>query len=468
MNDSQNSRIRLDQQVDQAFDRAAGHTLHDPLLLSQIRTCNTVCQFAFPIRRDDGTVRVINAWRAEHSHHRLPTKGGIRFSPNVELEEVVGLASLMTYKCALMDVPFGGAKGAIQIDRNEFSAAELERITRRYAFELLRRNMIGPASDVPAPDYGTGPQEMAWIADTYQQINHSDLNALACVTGKPITLSGLRGRTEATGLGVFYGLREACAREAEMARLGLTRGLEGKRIVVQGLGNVGGHAATFLENGGAKIICVIEHDGAIFREAGLHIPDVMEHRTQTGSIMGFSGAQDLPSSMLGLELDCDILVPAALENTIHAGNQQRLRARIIAEGANGPVTADADCTLSERGVMIIPDIYLNAGGVTASYLEWLKNLAHVRFGRIEQRFDQGAYHRIAGASGRKIEPPVLATLKGADEIDLVHSALEDAMSSALAQLLEARGRHGTDLRTAAMIVAIDKIAACYGQTGIFP
>jgi glutamate dehydrogenase (NAD(P)+) len=208
MNDSQNSRIRLDQQVDQAFDRAAGHTLHDPLLLSQIRTCNTVCQFAFPIRRDDGTVRVINAWRAEHSHHRLPTKGGIRFSPNVELEEVVGLASLMTYKCALMDVPFGGAKGAIQIDRNEFSAAELERITRRYAFELLRRNMIGPASDVPAPDYGTGPQEMAWIADTYQQINHSDLNALACVTGKPITLSGLRGRTEATGLGVFYGLRK--------------------------------------------------------------------------------------------------------------------------------------------------------------------------------------------------------------------------------------------------------------------
>jgi glutamate dehydrogenase (NAD(P)+) len=472
MNDASVAAVRLNEQVDQAFSRAASYTKHDPTLLAQIQACNTICQFAFPIRRDDGTVRVVNAWRAEHSHHRLPTKGGIRFSPNVDVDEVIGLASLMTYKCALMDVPFGGAKGAVQIDRGEFSVTELERITRRYAFELIKRNMIGPGTDVPAPDYGTGPQEMAWIADTYQQMNHSDLNALACVTGKPIALSGLRGRTEATGLGVFYGLREACSREPEMVRLGLTTGLEGKRIVVQGLGNVGANAAAFLEQGGAKIICVVEHDGAIFSETGLHIPDIIEHRSRTGSILGLPGSETLSSAALGLELDCEILVPAALENTIHAGNQLRLRARIIAEAANGPVTADADRALRERGVLIIPDIYLNAGGVTVSYLEWLKNLAHVRFGRIEQRFDQGAYHRIvealAGATGGKFEAAILDTLKGAGEIDLVRSALEDTMVTAYAQLLEVKAQHDTDLRTAALIIAIDKIAVSYGEMGIFP
>jgi glutamate dehydrogenase (NAD(P)+) len=231
--------IRLNEQVDQAFDKAASLTKHDPTLLAQIKACNAVCRFAFPIRRDDGSVRVINAWRAEHSHHRLPTKGGIRFSSHVDEDEIVGLASLMTYKCALMDVPFGGAKGAVQIDRKDFSSAELERITRRYTSELMKRNMIGPGIDVPAPDFGTGAQEMAWIADTYQQLSHGNLNALACVTGKPVALSGIRGRTEATGLGVFYGLREACSHADTMRKLGLSPGLEGKRIIVQGLGNVG-------------------------------------------------------------------------------------------------------------------------------------------------------------------------------------------------------------------------------------
>lgn len=462
----------LNEQVDRAFDQAAALTGHDPALLAQIKACNTVCQFTFPIRRDDGSVHCVNAWRAEHSHHRLPTKGGIRFSPNADTDEIIGLASLMTYKCALMDVPFGGAKGAVQIDRNDYSAAELERITRRYAFELVKRNMIGPGTDVPAPDYGTGAQEMAWIADTYQQMSRGDLNALACVTGKPITLSGLRGRTEATGLGVFYGLREVCARQSDMERLGLAPGLDGKRVVIQGFGNVGANAAAFLEEGGAIIVCVIEHDGAIFSESGLRVADIIDHRAGTGSILGTAGSETLPAGSSGIEVDCDIFIPAALENTIHSANQRQIRARIIGEAANGPVTADADRALRERGVMIIPDIYLNAGGVTVSYLEWLKNLAHVRFGRIDRRFDQGAYHRIveavAGATGAKFETAIKETLHGAGEIDLVRSALEDTMVTAYAELLNVSAKHATDLRTAALIIAIDKITASYAEMGIFP
>jgi glutamate dehydrogenase (NAD(P)+) len=371
-----------------------------------------------------------------------------------------------------MDVPFGGAKGAVQIDRKDFSAAELERITRRYTSELMKRNMIGPGIDVPAPDFGTGAQEMAWIADTYQQLSHGNLNALACVTGKPVALSGIRGRTEATGLGVFYGLREACSHGDTMHKLGLSLGLEGKRIVVQGLGNVGAHAAAFLEQAGAKIICVAEYDGAIFNENGLRIADIIEHRESAGSVLGFPGSETLPSSALGLELDCDILIPAALENTINAGNQANIKAKIIGEAANGPVTAEAGAALQARGVLIIPDIYLNAGGVTVSYLEWLKNLAHVRFGRIEQRFDQSAYHRIVeaveGATGGKFEAAIIESLKGAGEIDLVRSALEETMVSAYAQLLETSGQKKTDLRTAALVTAIDKIAVSYAQMGIFP
>ena len=464
--------IRLNEQVEQAFDKAAARAKHDPTLLAQIKACNTVCRFAYPIRRDDGSVRIINAWRAEHSHHRLPTKGGIRFSQHVDEDEIIGLASLMTYKCARMDLPFGGAKRAIQIDRADFSTAELERITRRYTYELMKRNMIGPGIDVPAPDFGTGAQEMAWIADTYQQVTRDDLNALACVTGKPVALGGIRGGTEATGLGVFYGLREACSRENDMRTLGLPPGIEGKRIVIQGLGNVGAHAAAFLEQAGAKIICVVERDGAIFSESGLRIADIIEQRDRTGSILALPGSKTLPSSAQGLELECDILIPAALENTINAGNEKFIKAKIIGEAANGPVTVGAGEVLQARGVMIIPDIYLNAGGVTVSYLEWLKNLAHVRFGRIEQKFDQDAYHRVVkaieGATGGRFEALILESLRGAGEIDLVRSALEDTMVSTYAQLLETSAREKTDLRTAALAIAIDKIAVCYALMGIFP
>lgn len=462
-------------QVNQNFNKAAAFTTHDPTLLAQIRECNSIYRMAFPLRRDDGRIEVIHAWRAEHSHHKTPTKGGIRFSMDVNEDEVMALAALMTYKCAVVNVPFGGAKGGIRIDRKKYSLSELERITRRYTYELIKKNFIGPGIDVPAPDFGTGPQEMAWIADTYQSMESSELNSLGCVTGKPIALGGIRGRQEATGLGVYYGIREACSNKEDMRKLGLEPGIEGKRVAIQGFGNVGYHAAKFFELGGAKVVALAEHDGAILDPKGLPIEKVAQHRAENRSITGFPGARNLPTRESVLEVDCDILVPAALENVITVENAPRIQARIIAEAANGPTTADASQMLFERGILIIPDSYLNAGGVTVSYFEWLKNLSHVRFGRLEKRFEEHAYRRllkaIEGATARQFTEDMLATLAhGADEKDLVYSGLEETMSGAYQEIREIQLRLDgkADLRTAALIDAIDKIALCYLEMGIFP
>lgn len=430
---------------------------------------------SFPLRRDDGSIEVIHAWRAEHSHHKLPTKGGIRFSLDVNEDEVQALAALMTYKCAVVDVPFGGAKGGIRINRNDYSAAELERITRRFTFELAKKNFIGPGVDVPAPDFGTGQQEMAWIADTYLTLVRNEIDALACVTGKPVAFGGIRGRVEATGLGVFYGVREACLVAEDMRALGIEPGLPGKRIVVQGFGNVGFHAAQFLAEGGAKIIAVAEYNGAVVNEDGLDVAQLDEHRRDTGSILGFPGGHDLQPTQAALELDCDILVPAALENVITSENAPRIKARMIAEAANGPLTADASEQLAKRGVLIIPDTYLNAGGVTVSYFEWLKDLEHVRFGRMEKRFEEHAFRRLLSAvetaTERKFSQDMLAALaRGAEERDLVFSGLEETMCHAFQELREIQRRHDNkiDLRTASFIDAIDKIALVYCNMGIFP
>ncbi len=462
-------------QVDAAFDRAAAFTDYDPTLLAQIRACNAVYQMSFPLRRDDGTIEVIHAWRAEHSHHRMPTKGGIRYSLGVSADEVMALASLMTYKCALLDVPFGGAKGGIQIDSRTYSVDELERITRRYTFELWKKNFIGPGLDVPAPDYGTGPREMAWIADTYQSLANGDLNAMACVTAKPVSQGGIRGRTEATGRGVMFGLREACSIAADMQKLGLTPGLAGKRVVVQGLGNVGYHAAKFLQEEGAVVVGLSEIEGAISNPKGLDVERVMAHRRETRSLLGFAGATDHTNAADVLELDCDILVPAALENVLTAENAPRVKAKIVGEAANGPTTADADRILRARGVYIIPDFYLNAGGVTVSYFEWLKNLSHVRFGRMQRRFEEqsnrGILKMLGEATGKTLDEADLSRIAhGASEEDLVNSGLEDAMIEAYRQIREVREKHGgdIDLRTAAFISAIGKVAASYVELGIFP
>jgi len=468
------SSVSFLEQVHRMFNKAAAFTDHPDGLLSQIRICNSVYHMEFPLKRDDGSIKVIKAWRAEHSQHKLPVKGGVRFAMAVNEDEVKALAALMTYKCAIVNVPFGGAKGGVQIDRNELSEAELERVTRRYTFELLRKNFIGPGVDVPAPDYGTGAQEMSWIADTYTTISSNQLDALACVTGKPVGQGGVHGRKEATGRGTFYGIREACRNADDMKRLGLDPGLEGKSVVVQGLGNVGYHAAKYLqEEGGAVITGLAEYEGAIYNSNGLDVESVVAHRTETGSILNYEGAKNIENSAEALELPCDILVPAALEAQISKANAERIQAKIIGEAANGPVTADADAILLEKGTLLVPDVYLNAGGVTVSYFEWLRNLSHVRFGRMRQRHEESANRKmieaLSEAAGITLSPEKIIELTtGAHEIDLVKSGLEETMVTAYEETRELAGRHNTDLRTAAFISAIDKVAVAYLEMGIFP
>ncbi len=466
-------------QVNTMFDRAAVFTSHPEGLLQQIKSCNSVYQMGFPIVRDNGEIEVIRAYRAEHSHHKQPTKGGIRYAAVVDADEVMALAALMTYKCAIVDVPFGGAKGGIAIDRRQYSKRELERITRRYTFELARKNFIGPGVDVPAPDYGTGAQEMTWIMDTYTSVTDNPLDALACVTGKPVGHGGVRGRVEATGRGVFFGIREACEVESDMRSLGLPKGLEGKTIVIQGLGNVGYHAAKFMVEAGARIVGLAEYEGAIQNPDGLHLEDVVEHRSSTGSILDFPGAKNLARSADALELPCDVLIPAALEGQIRDDNAGRIHAKIVAEAANGPVTASADRILNQRGIMIIPDLYMNAGGVTVSYFEWLRNLSHVRHGRMNRRFEAHNARRILQVVESLVDqrlgtpdamPSQIMTdlAFGASEKDLVNSGLEDTMVGAYHEIHEFAQLHDTDLRTGAFVSAIDKIATGYTQLGIFP
>ena len=468
--------ISFFEQVNRNFDKAAAHTTHPPGILQQIKEINSVIHLTFPIKRDDGSIQVIHGWRAEHSQHKLPTKGGIRYAEAVNEDEVMALAALMTYKCAIVNVPFGGAKGGVKINARNYSDAELERITRRFTFELFRKNFIGPSLDVPAPDFATGPREMAWIADTYATLAPHDINALGCVTAKPVSEGGISGRVEATGRGVFFGLREVCGIAEDMRAIGLDTGLEGKRVVVQGLGNVGYHAAKFLqEDGGALIVGAVEYEGAISKADGIDVEKLMEHRRETGSILDFPGAQNLPERDLGLELDCDILVPAALENAITMANAPRVKATIVAEAANGPTSSEASDHLFERGVMVLPDAYINAGGVTVSYFEWLKNLEHVRFGRMEKRFEEASARlllaAIEGATGRAFDDREVATYaKGADEIDLVNSGLEETMIESYHGIRDIAKRFdgALDLRTASMIDAIEKIALAYSDRGIFP
>lgn len=464
------------EQVNKNFDIAGALTDHPPGLLEQIKSVNSVIHFTFPLIKDDETLEVIHAWRAEHSQHKLPTKGGIRYAANVNEDEVMALAALMTYKCAIVNVPFGGAKGGVKISAHEYSVRELERITRRFTFELNKKNFIGPGLDVPAPDFATSGREMAWIADTYLTLNPQEIDALGCVTAKPVGQGGIRGRVEATGRGVYYGLREACTVGEDMRALGLSTGLENKRVVVQGLGNVGYHAAKFMsEDGRAVIVGIVEYEGSISKPDGIDVEALMAHRQETGSILGFQGAEDLPTRDEGLELDCDILIPAALENAITMENAPRIKAKIIAEAANGPVSSDASNHLFDRGVLVIPDAYINAGGVTVSYFEWLKNLQHVRLGRMEKRFTESSAKQLLGAiensTDRIFSDREIAEIaKGPDEIDLVNSGLEETMIEAYREIraIKMAKGEGVDLRTASMIAAIDKVAVSYRELGVFP
>lgn len=455
-------------------DGAARYTKYPAGLIEQIKQCNSIYKFYFPIKIEGKGYRVITAYRVQHSHHRLPVKGGIRYSETVTEDEVKALAALMSFKCALMDVPFGGAKGGVHINARELSEDALESITRRYTAELIKKNFISPALDVPAPDYGTGAREMAWIADTYSSFRPDEINAIGCVTGKPLSLHGIRGRTEATGRGVFFGLREAVNVEEDMKKLGLTPGLEGKKIIIQGLGNVGYYAAKYLQEAGAIITGIAEYNGGIYDPDGLDVDEVLQRMKETGSIVGYKNARDIENPIELLEYECDILVPAALENQITQENAPRIKAKIIGEAANGPITSQAEPILHDKGIMIIPDIYLNAGGVTVSYFEWLKNLSHVAFGRMDKRYEELSNARmlkaVEEATGNELSSPHRELLlKGPGEIDIVNSGLEETMVTAYHGIREVMMQEDIpDLRTACFVNSVTKIAIAYMARGIFP
>jgi glutamate dehydrogenase (NAD(P)+) len=460
--------------VCKSFDKAAKYTQFDEGILEQIKQCNSVLRMHFPVKIGE-KVEVIKAYRVQHSHHKLPCKGGIRFSDMVNLDEVMALSALMTYKCAIVNVPFGGAKGGISIDPKKYSTYDLERITRRYTSELIKKKFIGPGEDVPAPDYGTGEREMSWILDTFIAMHPGEVDALGCVTGKPVTQGGVKGRREATGLGVFYGIREVCNNQEVMDRLGFSTGIKGKKIIVQGLGNVGYHSAKFFQEGGAIIVGLAEYEGSIYSETGLDVEAVFQHRKKTGSILNFPGATNFAKNTDALEAPCDILIPAALENVINESNADKIQAKIVGEAANGPLTPDADEILTNKGVLVVPDMYLNAGGVTVSYFEWLKNLSHVSYGRLERRFmeNQNAniVSQIETMTGNKVSDEQRKLLvHGPDEIDLVRSGLEDTMIKATNEILECWKNNPSipDMRTAAFVVAINKVGNSYLELGIFP
>ena len=463
--------------VDLMFDRAADLVDILPGLREKIRVCNATytTRFAVHLR---GEIHTFTGYRAVHSEHMEPVKGGIRYAPSVNQDEVEALAALMTYKCALVDVPFGGSKGGLCIDPGDYSTEELEQITRRFAAELIKRDLIHPAQNVPAPDMGTGEREMAWIADQYLQVRPTDIDAKACVTGKPVSMGGIAGRTEATGRGIQYALREFFRDSDDVARAGLSGSLEGKRILVQGLGNVGYHAAKFLsQQDGAIITTVVERDGVVTAESGIDVDALRSWIQENGGVNRFPGAEAVTSPETALEVECDILIPAATEGVIHAGNASKICAPLIIEAANGPVTAEADQILRKKNCVIIPDLYANAGGVTVSYFEWVKNLSHMRFGRMQRREQEArneliireldALSKSLGNAWALSESFRDEFKAGANEIDLVRSGLDDTMRKAFqemrAVLQEKDGVN--DFRTAAYLVAIEKIAESYRIRG---
>ncbi len=466
--------------VDLMFNRAVALMDLSPGLEEKIRVCNATYTVRFGVRLR-GAIHTFTGYRSVHSEHMEPVKGGIRFSLAVHQDEVEALAALMTYKCALVEVPYGGSKGGLRVDPRAWEEHELELITRRFAYELIKRDMINPAQNVPAPDMGTGEREMAWIADQYKRMNTTDINGNACVTGKPTNAGGIQGRTEATGRGVQYALQEFFRHPQDVARTGLSAGLKGKRIVVQGLGNVGYHAAKFLsEENGAIIVGVGERDGSItaLGDKGLNVEALHRWIGEHGGVSGYPEGQYSEDGAAILEAECDILIPAALEGTIHLGNADRIRAPLIIEAANGPVTAGADEILRDKGTVIIPDMYANAGGVTVSYFEWVKNLSHIRFGRMQRRAEESRHQLIVDELERisadssinwTLSPDFKARyLRGAGELELVRSGLDDTMRAAYQSIAEVwRSRDDVDdLRTAAYLVAIGRVAASYRAKGL--
>ena len=464
--------------VDIMFNRAAAVMNLSPGLCEKIRVCNSTYTVRFGVRLR-GKIETFTGYRSVHSEHMEPVKGGIRYALSVHQDEVEALAALMTYKCALVEAPFGGSKGGLRIDPRAYDEHELEQITRRFAYELIKRDLINPAQNVPAPDMGTGEREMAWIVDQYARMNTTDINARACVTGKPLNSGGIQGRVEATGRGVQYGLREFFRHPEDVAEARLSGTLEGKRIVVQGLGNVGSFAARFLDaEDGARIVGVIERDGGLWNDRGLDIPAVLDWMKAHGGIKDCPEGRFVAEGASLLEADCDILIPAAMEAVIHLGNAERIRAPLIIEAANGPITAGADEILRKKGTIIIPDMYANAGGVTVSYFEWVKNLSHIRFGRMQRRAEEARTRLLVDELERLSSDKGLgwtlspgfkeSYLTGSDELALVRSGLDDTMRTAYQSMHNVwRSRpEVTDLRMAAYVVAVDRVAQSYRSKGL--
>ena len=471
-------RTSFRESVEKMFTHAAGLMDLSPGLEEKIRVCNSTYTVRFGVRLR-GQIHTFTGYRSVHSEHMEPVKGGIRYSLDVNQDEVEALAALMTYKCALVEVPFGGSKGGLCIDPRAWNEDELERITRRFTYELSRRNLISPSQNVPAPDMGTGEREMAWMADAYKRLHPDDINAKACVTGKPKTAGGIDGRVEATGRGVQYALREFFRHDDVMKRAGVEGTLAGKRVIVQGLGNVGYHAAQFLSaEDKCLVTCVIERDGAIVNPQGINIDALRGHIRATGGVKGFAGGDYRENGLAMLEEECDILIPAAVESVIHSDNAERIKTKIIIEAANGPVTANADAILRRRGIVIIPDMYANAGGVTVSYFEWVKNLTHIRFGRMQRRQEEARHELIVRELERLSADKDLGWtlspnfkdryLRGADELELVRSGLDDTMRTAYQSMRQIWVSRDDvhDLRTAAYLVAIDRVAASYRAKGL--
>ncbi len=459
--------------VDIMFNKAV-RLLDLPEGLEQkIRVCNSTYKVNFGVKLR-GKIYTFTGYRSVHSEHKEPVKGGIRFATSVDQNEVEALAALMTYKCALVEAPFGGSKGGLHIDPREWEADELERITRRFAYELIKRDLINPSQNVPAPDMGSGEREMAWIADQYRRMNTTEIDSDACVTGKPLNAGGIAGRVEATGRGVQYALREYFRHPEDVREAGMEGTLEGKTIIVQGLGNVGFHAAKFLsEDDGAKITAVLEFDGSIENDDGIDIEALKQHIVENGGVKGFKGGKYHEPSFALLEKECDILIPAAMEGVINAENADRIKSKLIIEAANGPITATADEVLNKKGVITIPDMYANAGGVTVSYFEWVKNLSHIRFGRMQRRQEEERHIKLIGEIESMIGKSFSDNfkkdyIKGAGELELVRSGLDDTMRSSYQSMREVwRSRKDVDnLRIAAYLVAIDRVAHAYASKGL--
>ena len=473
-----NTEPTFRQSVDTMYNRASRLLDLAPGLEEKIRVCNATYKVRFGVRLK-GKIQTFTGYRSVHSEHIEPVKGGIRFAKSVNQDEVEALAALMTYKCALVEIPFGGSKGGLCIDPREYKDEELEIITRRFAYELAKRDLIHPSQNVPAPDMGTGEREMAWIADQYSRMNTTEINSRACVTGKPLNAGGISGRVEATGRGIQYALRAFFNHRDDMKKAKLKGTLAGKKIIVQGLGNVGYHAALFLSTeDDALITSIIEKDGMLVNAKGLNIQKVYEHLTEHGNLIDCNEGKFIQESENGLEQDCDIIIPAAIEGVINLNNAENIKASLVIEAANGPITAPADEILNKRGVVIIPDMYANAGGVTVSYFEWVKNLSHIRFGRMRRRQEETRnsllvkeLNRILKASGLKTRLSnefIKKYSEGAGEIELVRSGLDDTMVNAYQAMSEVwNSRDDVDsLRLAAYLLSIERIASTYHAKGL--